>query len=121
MPLSPGMHVFLTSDNFTVEGTSFKVTTKNTVSDELVRAIDAAEESIHIASGHLRSRPVSEALMRKAAEDPGRRDSGLPRQAGVHLGQRQHAAAREPTDLPRRPPPPTRRSAPARQVVPLWA
>ena len=71
MPLSPGMHVFLTSDNFTVEGTSFKVTTKNTVSDELVRAIDAAEERIHIASGHLRSRPVSEALMRKAAEDPG--------------------------------------------------
>lgn len=70
LPLAPGMHVFFTSDNFTVEGTTFKVTTKNTVSDELVRAIDAAEERIHIASGHLRSRPVAQALMRKAAEDP---------------------------------------------------
>lgn len=70
IPRYPGMHVFFTSDNFTVTDTTFKVTSKNTVSDELVRAIEGAEDRIHIASGHLRSRPVAEALMQKMADDP---------------------------------------------------
>jgi phosphatidylserine/phosphatidylglycerophosphate/cardiolipin synthase-like enzyme len=36
----------------------------------LVAAIENAEDRIHVASGHLRSRPVSEALMKKAQENP---------------------------------------------------
>ncbi len=59
-----------TSDNFTVTTTTFRVTGANTVSDALVAAIDAATDSIHVASGHLRSRPVSEAIMRAARERP---------------------------------------------------
>ncbi|NUP05896.1 MAG: hypothetical protein HOW73_07550 [Polyangiaceae bacterium] len=70
MPLTPGMQIFFTSDNFTVKNATFSVTSKNTVSDELVRAIDAAEDRIHIASGHLRSRPVAEAIIRKVTEEP---------------------------------------------------
>jgi len=67
----PGMHVFFTSDNFTVTDAVFKVTAANRISDELVKAIEGAEDRIHVASGHLRSRPVAEALMKKAADDPG--------------------------------------------------
>ncbi len=66
----PGIHGFFTSDNFKVTDTTFTVNGASRISDELVRAIGAAEERIHIASGHLRSRPVSEALMQKRAEDP---------------------------------------------------
>ncbi len=42
----------------------------NTVSDRLLELIAAAEQSIHIASGHLRSRPVAEALMARQTERP---------------------------------------------------
>ncbi len=63
-------HAFFTSNNFTVNDTTFRVTGKNTVSDALVAAIEGATESIWIASGHLRSRPVAEALMAKAAAHP---------------------------------------------------
>jgi len=66
----PGVHVFFTSDNFKVNGTTFTVNGASRISDELVRAIEAAEDRIHIASGHLRSRPVAEALMAKRAADP---------------------------------------------------
>ncbi len=66
----PGLHVFFSSDNFKVTDTTFSVNGGSRVSDELVRAIEGAEERIHIASGHLRSRPVSEALMAKRASDP---------------------------------------------------
>jgi phosphatidylserine/phosphatidylglycerophosphate/cardiolipin synthase-like enzyme len=66
----PGIHAFYTSNNFSVNGTTFTISGSNTIADELVRAIEAAEERIHIASGHLRSRPVSEALMAKRASDP---------------------------------------------------
>lgn len=70
IPLDPGAQIFFTSDNFKVSGTTFSVQARNAVSDELVRAIDGAEERIHIASGHLRSRPVSEAIIRKVTENP---------------------------------------------------
>jgi len=46
------------------------VSDRNTVSDRLVELIQGARKSIHIASGHLRSRPVAEALMARWAEDP---------------------------------------------------
>jgi len=66
----PGMGIFFTSNNFSVNGSTFSGNGKNTIADQLVLAIENAEDRIHIASGHLRSRPVSEALMKKAEEDP---------------------------------------------------
>ncbi|HUH04377.1 MAG TPA: phospholipase D-like domain-containing protein [Kofleriaceae bacterium] len=59
----PDNHAYFTSDNFTVSGTTFRVSGKNTVSDALVAAIESADTSIHVATGHLRSRPISEALL----------------------------------------------------------
>ena len=62
---------YFTSDNFTVSSTTFRIATgRNTVSDALVAAIEAADESILMASGHLRSRPVAEALLAKRETDP---------------------------------------------------
>jgi phosphatidylserine/phosphatidylglycerophosphate/cardiolipin synthase-like enzyme len=66
----PGMHVFFTSKNFKVNGTTFSVSGEDEVANHLVAAIEDAEERILIASGHLRSRPVAEALMKKRAEAP---------------------------------------------------
>lgn len=43
---------------------------RSEVSDRLVELIDQATDSIWIASGHLRSRPVAEALLRKWQENP---------------------------------------------------
>ena len=64
-----------TSDNFklfsSALGPGFSVLPeKNTVADVLVGLIGEAKQSIWIASGHLRSRPVTEALLAKVAEDP---------------------------------------------------
>lgn len=70
IPLDPGAQIFFTSDNFTVKDSTFTTAGKNTISDELVRAIEGAKDRIHVASGHLRSRPVAEAIMKKAAENP---------------------------------------------------
>ncbi len=66
----PGMDVLFTSENFKVTGTTFSVTGSNHMADQIVAAIEGAEDRIHVASGHLRSRPISEALMKKAADDP---------------------------------------------------
>jgi len=71
----PDFDAIFTSDNFVVKqsshGPTFSVVSgRNTVADRLVALIMSAKTSIHIASGHLRSRPVSEALMAKAAQDP---------------------------------------------------
>ena len=68
---SPDVHAFFTSDNFDVSGTTFKKTGRDTISTAWVEAIENATESIRIASGHLRSRPISEAVMAKAAQNPG--------------------------------------------------
>ena len=66
------MDVHFTSDNFSVSGDTFRIVTgNNTVSDEMVAAINDATESIWVASGHLRSRPISEALIAKAQANPG--------------------------------------------------
>lgn len=66
-----GEEVFFTSANFRIQGQDTFVTEgRNEISDQLVAAIEGAQSSIHIASGHLRSRPVAEALMRKAADAP---------------------------------------------------
>ncbi|MBC7977255.1 MAG: hypothetical protein H7138_19945 [Myxococcales bacterium] len=67
----PDTDVFFTSANFGIQGVdTFVNEGRNEVSDQLVAAIEDASASIHIASGHLRSRPVAEALMRRAAEAP---------------------------------------------------
>ncbi|MFO0611941.1 MAG: phospholipase D-like domain-containing protein [Polyangiaceae bacterium] len=70
IPNDPGLQIFFTSSNFSVKDQTFSSTGANTISDELVRAIDAATDHIHIASGHMRSRPVAEALMRKSKDAP---------------------------------------------------
>jgi len=67
----PSTHAYFTSDNFDIRGdTTFTVTGRDTVRDALVDAIERAQTSIHIASGHLRSRPVAEALIAKKAAHP---------------------------------------------------
>ena len=65
----------MTSDNFEVKDSSFgatfsAVSGRNTVSDKLVELIGNATKSIHVASGHLRSRPVSEAIMAAKEANP---------------------------------------------------
>ncbi|MFH1532105.1 MAG: phospholipase D-like domain-containing protein [Pseudomonadota bacterium] len=71
----PAVDVAYTSDNFDVKASSYGptfsvVTGRDTVADALVAQIEAATTSIHVASGHLRSRPVAEALLAKAAAHP---------------------------------------------------
>jgi phosphatidylserine/phosphatidylglycerophosphate/cardiolipin synthase-like enzyme len=66
----PNEHVFFTSQNFSVRDTTFSSTGANTVADALVAAINGAAQSIHVASGHLRSRPVAEALIAKKKSNP---------------------------------------------------
>ena len=65
-------HVYFTSENFDVSagGDTFSKNGGNEVSDALIAAIEGATDSIHIASGHLRHRGISEALMAKRAADP---------------------------------------------------
>ncbi|HLU65005.1 MAG TPA: phospholipase D-like domain-containing protein, partial [Kofleriaceae bacterium] len=73
IPDHPGVEVLLTSANFEVrEGsTTFRTDRSSTaVADAWVRAIEGATESIHIASGHLRLRPVAEALIARRQADP---------------------------------------------------
>lgn len=70
LPEDPTSHVLFTSANFSVKDTTFSTIGTNEVADAWVAAIEGAEESIHIASGHLRSRPVAEALIAKAAASP---------------------------------------------------
>ncbi|MBX3191608.1 MAG: hypothetical protein KF819_31740 [Labilithrix sp.] len=70
IPDSPNVGAYFTSSNFTVQGTTFSSTAANTVADALVAAIQGAQRSIKIASGHLRSRPVSEALIAKRRASP---------------------------------------------------
>jgi phosphatidylserine/phosphatidylglycerophosphate/cardiolipin synthase-like enzyme len=62
----PGAEVLLTSTNFDVAdgSTTFRTDKASTdVADAWVAAIEGATESIHIASGHMRLKPVAEALI----------------------------------------------------------
>jgi phosphatidylserine/phosphatidylglycerophosphate/cardiolipin synthase-like enzyme len=61
-----------TSGNFKIRGEdTFTIIRGNdTVSDELVAAILGATDSIFVASGHLRSRPVAEALIEAKEANP---------------------------------------------------
>jgi len=69
----PGTAALFTSANFKVKdaSTTFsKVSGKNAVSDAVVQEIQNAKTSIHVASGHLRSRPISEALLAAHQKNP---------------------------------------------------
>ncbi len=72
----PTVDAFYTSPNFRITnsatyGWGFTVVRgQNSVADRLVAAIQGARESIHIASGHMRSRPVAEALMAAHRDHP---------------------------------------------------
>ncbi len=66
----PAMQILFTSNNFAVNGTTFSVQATNEVANQLVTAIQNAEDRILIASGHLRSRPVAEALIAKRSQNP---------------------------------------------------
>ncbi|MDP6944083.1 MAG: phospholipase D-like domain-containing protein, partial [Myxococcota bacterium] len=75
LPDDERFEMLFTSDNFDLKTTSYGPTFsvvqgRNTVSDRLVQLIEAADSSILVASGHLRSRPISEAILAKHAERP---------------------------------------------------
>jgi phosphatidylserine/phosphatidylglycerophosphate/cardiolipin synthase-like enzyme len=75
IPDDPTLDAFFTSANFDVKTTSYGptfsvVSGRNEVADRLVALIGEASESIHLASGHLRSRSVAEALLAKAEANP---------------------------------------------------
>ncbi|MFH1436900.1 MAG: phospholipase D-like domain-containing protein, partial [Pseudomonadota bacterium] len=71
----PYIGALFTSANFRTYESSYGptfavVSGLNTLSDGLVEIIEGAEQSIHLASGHMRSRPVAEALLAKAQSNP---------------------------------------------------
>lgn len=71
----PNVDAVFTSDNFTIRNTSrgpsfTRVRGRQAVADRIVGLIENAEESIWIASGHMRSRPISEALIAKMQDNP---------------------------------------------------
>lgn len=70
IPDQANTHVLFTSANFTARDTTFSTNGANTVSDGLVAGINGATKSIHLASCHLRMRPVAEALIAKKKANP---------------------------------------------------
>ena len=73
IPDTPGLDVLLTSANMRVsEGSTTFSTDKSSlkVASAWVAAIQGARESIHIASGHLRLKPVAEALIAAKQANP---------------------------------------------------
>lgn len=70
----PGVNLLLTSLNFRptgADGTTWSVNKDSTVvSDVWVDSIRNAQTSIHIASGHMRLRPVAEALIARKQASP---------------------------------------------------
>jgi len=66
IPDTPGLDVLFTSDNFDVsDGSTTFRTDKSSlkVLSQWVAAIQGAQRSIHISSGHLRLKPIAEALI----------------------------------------------------------
>jgi phosphatidylserine/phosphatidylglycerophosphate/cardiolipin synthase-like enzyme len=70
----PGIDALFTSPNFKAggaDGTTWSANKDSTVmANEWVKAINHAETSIHIASAHMRLRPVAEALLARHAAKP---------------------------------------------------
>ena len=70
IPSAADTNAIFTSFNFAAKNTTFSNTGTNTVADGLVEGINAAKTSIHIASGHMRQRLVSDALIAKKKANP---------------------------------------------------
>jgi phosphatidylserine/phosphatidylglycerophosphate/cardiolipin synthase-like enzyme len=75
LPDDARFEMLFTSDNFDLKTTSYGptfsvVSGRDTVADRVVELIQDADTSILVASGHLRSRPIAEAILAKRAEDP---------------------------------------------------
>ncbi|MDQ3297708.1 MAG: phospholipase D-like domain-containing protein [Myxococcota bacterium] len=74
VPEEAGLAVLLTRLNFTPTGSDGTTWSANkdklVVSDQFVAAINRAETSIHVGSGHLRLRPVAEALVARKQANP---------------------------------------------------
>ncbi|MCP4447049.1 MAG: hypothetical protein GY811_17130 [Myxococcales bacterium] len=74
IPDNPDLDMYFTSDNFNIsEGsTTFKLRSRQdlSMSDRWVQAIEDATDSIWLASGHMRLRPVAEALIAKKEANP---------------------------------------------------
>ncbi|HEU0033078.1 MAG TPA: phospholipase D-like domain-containing protein [Kofleriaceae bacterium] len=70
----PGLEALFTRANFTVGGSDGATWSANkdslVVANQFVAAIQRAEKSIHIGSGHMRLRPVAEALIAKKQANP---------------------------------------------------
>ena len=69
-----GLQALFTRANFTAkgaDGTTWSVDkSKTLVSDQFVAAVARAKSSIHIGSGHMRLRPLAEALIAKKRANP---------------------------------------------------
>lgn len=75
IPDESGIDAVFTSANFTVKTTSYGptfsvISGSNTIADRLVGLIEGAQRSLHLASGHLRSWPVAQALLEKRRAHP---------------------------------------------------
>jgi phosphatidylserine/phosphatidylglycerophosphate/cardiolipin synthase-like enzyme len=75
IPDNPDLDVYFTSDNFDIVGadqTTFRLRSRQdmAVSDKWVEAIEDATDSIWLAHGHMRLRPVAEALIAKKQANP---------------------------------------------------
>ena len=73
IPDDPGIDALFTSDNFDIsEGSTTFRTDKSSqaMAAKWVAAIQGARESIHLASGHLRLKPVAEALIAAKQANP---------------------------------------------------
>ncbi len=76
IPPTEGLEVLFTSENFETTyhstwGPGFRpLVFSQVVADSLVELIEGARSSIFMAASFLRSRPVSEALLRRWSEDP---------------------------------------------------
>ncbi|HEU5060485.1 MAG TPA: phospholipase D-like domain-containing protein [Kofleriaceae bacterium] len=73
IPDDPGIDAFFTSDNFDISAgsTTFRTDkSSQAMAARWVAAIQGARESIHVASGHLRLKPVAEALIAAKQASP---------------------------------------------------
>lgn len=74
IPDNPDLDIYFTSDNFNIaEGsTTFRLRSRQdlSMSDRWVKAIEDATDSVWVASGHMRLRPVAEALIAKKQANP---------------------------------------------------
>ncbi len=74
IPNNPDLDIYFTSDNFNVSdgSTTFRLRSRQdmSMSDRWVAAIEDATDSVWIASGHMRLRPVAEALIAKKQANP---------------------------------------------------